>query len=193
MISDADLMLEFQQGKREAFEKLVMRHQVGIFNFFYRLLGNRELAEDQTQEVFLRLYTHADSYVNSAKFTTYMYRIAKNSWIDHIRRQKRRGRMQSLDKETENGVNLYDRLSAQTDEPHKRLEQEDRRVMIDEALENLPEEQRLVFVLSEVQGMKYSEISETLDIPVGTVKSRMHVAVNRLKEFLTRRGITGKE
>ncbi|MBN2714165.1 MAG: sigma-70 family RNA polymerase sigma factor [Planctomycetes bacterium] len=193
MTSDADLMMQFQKGEREAFEKLVMRHQVGIFNFFYRLVGNRELAEDQTQEVFFRLYTHAESYTNSAKFTTYMYRIAKNCWIDHMRRVKRRGRMQSLDKETENGLNLYDNLSAQTEEPHENLEREDKRNMIDEALASLPEEQRVVFVLSEIQGMKYAEISETLDIPVGTIKSRMHVAVSRLREYLTRHGITGKE
>lgn len=188
MQNDADLMLAFQQGKRDAFEKLVLRHQVGLFNFFFRMTGDRELAEDLTQEVFFRVYSHARSYVRSAKFTTYLYRIAKNAWIDHLRRIKRRGRMASLDKEDENGLNFYDRLSAESEDPDARLEREDTSRMIEEALDTLPEEQRICFVLSEVQGMKYAEISETLEIPVGTVKSRMHVAMQRLREFLERRG-----
>ena len=191
MQSDAELMLAFQAGDQESFEKLFMRHQVGVFNFFYRLMGNREAAEDQTQEVFFRVYSHAANYVQTAKFTTYLYRIAKNAWIDHIRRTRRRGRMQSLDKDTAEGVNLYARLPAQTDKPDARLQQQDRAQAIEEAIESLPEEQRIVFVLSEVQGMKYTEIADTLGIPVGTVKSRMHVAVQRLRAFLARRGLTG--
>ncbi len=189
MATDAELMREFQQGYREAFEKLVLRHQVGLFNFFMRLLGQREAAEDQTQEVFLRLYLHSGSYVETAKFTTYLYRIAKNSWIDHLRKIGRRGKMHSLDQETAAGQNLYGYLDANTTSPLERLEQQDRAEMVDQAIAGLPEEQRVVFVLSEVQGMKYAEIAATLGIPVGTVKSRMHVAMQRLRVFLTRRGV----
>lgn len=190
MMSDADLMLEFKQGNREAFEKLVMRHQVGLFNFFYRLLGNREMAEDQTQEVFFRIYLHAESYQHTAKFTTYLYRIAKNSWIDYLRKKKRRGRIDSLDRENEEGMNLYERIAADSEAPDEKMHREDRAGIIAKAIDSLPEEQRIAFVLSEVQGMKYQDISETLDIPIGTVKSRMHVAVSRLREYLQRHGIT---
>lgn len=189
MQSDADLMLEFQRGDRQSFEKLVLRHQMGLFNFFYRLTGQRELAEDLTQEVFFRVYSHAQNYVRRAKFTTYLYRVAKNAWIDHIRRVKRRGRMASLDREDHEGRNLYDRLHAEAEDPDEALRREDQARLIEDALASLSEDQRLCFVLSEVQGMKYAEISETLDIPVGTVKSRMHVAVRRLRDFLERRGI----
>lgn len=188
MTSDIELMTAFQQGDREAFEKLVMRHQVGLFNFFLRLVGRRDLAEDMTQEVFFRVYLHASTYVGSAKFTTYLYRIAKNCWIDHVRRTGRRGRTESLDKENEYGQTLSDRLPHDSRTPEEHMASRDRCEAIQAAIDNLPDEQRVVFVLSEVQGMKYAEIAETLDIPVGTVKSRMHVAINRLREGLNRMG-----
>jgi len=191
MMTDVELMAQFQQGNREAFEKLVMRHQVGVFNFFMRLMNSREAAEDQTQEVFLRLYLHAERYEETAKFTTYLYRIARNCWIDHLRRVRRRGRMQSLDRESAEGVNLYEQLAADTEAPDGRVEAEDRVGIINGAIEALPEDQRVVFVLAEVQGMKYADIADTLGIPLGTVKSRMHVAVQRLRDYLQRHGIVG--
>ena len=191
MKTDIQLMKEFQKGDRESFEKLILRHQMGVFNFFMRLMRDRQAAEDQTQEVFLRLYLHADRYEVTAKFTTYLYRIARNCWVDYLRRLKRRGRMGSLDKETAEGANLYDRLAADVERPDARAENEDRAALIEAAIEALPEEQRVVFVLSEIQGMKYADIAETLDIPVGTVKSRMHGAVQRLRDYLMRHGIVG--
>lgn len=191
--TDADLMQAFQEGDRESFEKLVLRHQMGVFNFFMRMLsGDRAAAEDMTQEVFFRIFLHAGNYERTAKFTTYLYRIAKNCWIDHLRRIKRRGVPRSLDKEMAEGFTLHDQLESDADDPGRRLESDDRRRIIEEALESLPEEQRVVFVLSEVQGMKYAEIGETLQIPVGTVKSRMHTAVQRLRDALERRGIVGE-
>jgi len=189
MKTDVELMTEFQQGNRDAFEKLVMRHQVGVFNFFMRLMNDRDAAEDQTQDVFLRLYLHAENYEVTAKFTTYLYRIARNCWIDHLRRTKRRGRLQSLDKETAEGVNLYEQLAAPVEEPDAKAKAADRATVVRAAIEALPEEQRVVFVLSEVQGMKYADIAVALEIPVGTVKSRMHVAVERLRDYLMRHGV----
>lgn len=191
MQSDVELMRQFQRGERDAFERLVLRHQIGVFNFFMRLLRDRQAAEDQTQEVFFRLYLHAGGYEESAKFTTYLYRIARNCWIDYLRKSRRRGLVRSLDKENPEGVNLYDSLPANTDRPPDRLEAEDKGRIVNEALESLPEEQKVVFILSEVQGMKYADISEALGIPVGTVKSRMHIAIQRLRDFLSRRGVVG--
>jgi len=190
MLTDADLMRAHQLGDKNAFEELINRHQNGLLNFFYRLVHDRELAEDHTQEVFLKIYLHADSYRQEAKFTTYLYRVAKNCWIDQLRKTKRRGYVHSLDKEFENGVNLYERLAADTKEPGARLEEKDRAAVIEEAIQSLPEEQRVVFVLAEVQEMKYADIAETLDVPVGTVKSRMHVATRRLRELLENKGLS---
>ena len=194
MATDVDLMVSFQQGDRESFEKLVRRHQVGLFNFFHRLLfHNRELAEDLTQEVFFRLYLHAGSYVATAKFTTYLYRIARNCWIDHVRKAGRRGTHHSLDVEDEDGGRYSDRFAGREPEPLDVAERNDAVDWVNRGIETLPEEQRLVFVLGEIQGMKYADIGETLNIPVGTVKSRMHVAVQRLRKFLTRHGIEDRK
>lgn len=189
MKTDPDLMRELQEGSRLAFDKLFLRHQVGVYGFFARLSGDQELAEDLTQEVFLRLYLHAGTYTPSAKFTTYLYRIARNCWIDQLRRKKTRGTMDSLDRPLSGDMVLADRLAAEVESPEARLERADRAQAVREGLAGLPEEQRVVFVLSEVQGLKYQEIADILEIPVGTVKSRMHVAVNRLREFLTKRGV----
>jgi len=193
MKTDVELMTEFQQGNRDAFEKLVMRHQMGVFNFFVRMTSDREAAEDQTQEVFLRLYQNAHRYQVTAKFTTYLYRIARNCWIDQLRRNKRRGHMLSLDKENAQGVNLYDNLAADTNNPAGRLEARDLANVVNQAIDSLPEEQKVVFVLSEVQGMKYAQIAETLEIPEGTVKSRMHVAISRLRDYLIRHGVVAAD
>lgn len=192
MKSDAELMLDFQAGEAEAFEKLVLRHQTGLLNFFARMTNDAAGAEDLTQEVFLRVYRHADGYEPTAKFATYLYRIARNCWIDSVRKHKRRGKVVSLDKTSEAGQPYRDALECGDDGPVAAMERNEQGRAIEEALAKLPEEQRLVFVLSEVQGMKYAEIGETLGVPVGTVKSRMHVAVRRLRDLLEQAGIVAE-
>ena len=189
MKTDPELMRELKEGSRLAFDKLFLRHQVGVYSFFARLSGDQELAEDLTQEVFLRLYLHAGNYTPTAKFTTYLYRIVRNCWIDQLRRQKTRGRSESLDRPLSEDSVLSDHLASPVESPLASLERADRAKAVNEAVASLPDEQKTVFVLAEVQGLKYQEIAEILEIPLGTVKSRMYVAVNRLQEFLLRRGV----
>lgn len=186
MVSDVDLMHAIRDGDLAAFDTLVLRHQAGVYNFFFRMLHSHESAEDYTQDVFFKLYKSAANYEPQAKFTTYLYRIARNCYVDHVRRSVRQGNFVSLDKETENGVNLYDHLAADTEAPDENLRREERAGVVDSLLAVLPEDQRTVLILSEVQGMKYHEIADTLDIPVGTVKSRMHTAIHRLREVVKR-------
>ena len=182
--TDADLMLEFQAGDAEAFDALLSRHQVGLYNFFLRLQSNAAEAEDLTQEVFWKLYQHVDRYEVRAKFTTYLYRIAKNAWLDRVRKRTRRGPMASLDRADESGQSLYSRIPGAPDDPLDRLMAGEVGDEIQAAVTALPEEQRMVFVLAEVQEMPYAEIAETLEIPEGTVKSRMHNAVQKLRKRL---------
>jgi len=187
MKTDPDLMREFRQGDETAFDKLVKRHQVGLLNFFFRLVWDHSLAEDLTQEVFLRLYTHKNDYEPQAKFTTYLYRIGRNCWIDYLRRTKSERRNLSLDAQNAGGGTLAEVLPLKnTEDPQASARKDELADALVEAIDELPEEHKLVFVLSEVQGMKYLEISETLNIPVGTVKSRMFHAVKRLKDTLSR-------
>ena len=187
---DEDLMLRLQRdGSDDVFDRLVERHQRGLLNFFYQFCWDRALAEDLCQEVFCRVFTHRQSYKVTAKFSTYLYRIARNLWIDYGRSRKNRPGTVSLDAETKNGARV-DQLELKPRVPHhepevdERLRAKELADSIKEALDQLPPEQREVFVMAKNQGMKYSEVAEILDIPVGTVRSRMHAATRHLQRLL---------
>ncbi len=181
MATDAELMLGFKRGNRSAFDSLVRRHQRGLMNYFFRMLWNRQTAEDLTQEVFVRLFTHVDGYQATAKFTTYLYRIARNCCIDHFRRTKHERGVGSLDAENVAGHSLGDSIELVADGPDEELSKKELTERVIEAISSLDEEHREVLVMSEVEGMRYSDISEALGIPVGTVKSRMFNAMKRLR------------
>jgi RNA polymerase sigma-70 factor, ECF subfamily len=184
---DLELMRRFQAGDVDAFTELYERHLKGLLNFFFRLCWDRSLAEDFAQEVLLRVFKSAARWEPNAKFTTYLYRIARNHWIDHCRllsTQKENVSLQTRVGGPDSQATLVDRLPDDIRPPEHDLDRRELYEAIMNALEELPEEQRLVFILSEVEDLKYQEIAEILDIPLGTVKSRMHTAVHRLQELL---------
>ncbi len=182
---DTELMLAFKAGDEPAFVKLVERHQVPLINHFHKLIFDRHIAEDLTQEVFVRLNQSKASYKPVAKFTTYLYRIARNCWIDHLRRTKRDRRVRSLDAENVEEMSLYDRVPVETDSPVDSARKGEFTEAVIRAIQNLPEDHRVVLVMGVVDEMKYAEIAETLEIPVGTVKSRMHNALRKLRGRLS--------
>ena len=165
--ADTELMLRARKGDEEAFEKLVLRYQKPLVNFFYRLVWDRQKAEDFAQEVFIKIFLARKSYSYRAKFTTYLFRIARNLWIDYLRASGRRPKPLSLDG---------------TEEERESLR------IVKSAIDSLPEEQKLVFILSENQGLKYSEVAEVMAIPIGTVKSRMYAAMEALRRKLSTTG-----
>jgi RNA polymerase sigma-70 factor, ECF subfamily len=186
-LDDAGLIAAIQKGRLAAFTQLVDRHQRSLINFFYHLSWDRQVAEDCAQEVFLRLYSHLGSYEPQAKFTTFLFRIARNLWIDRMRSQAARGgRAVSLEAASGAGDErpLQDRLSSPSPTPVEILARQETQKALREAIDRLPEEQKAVLILSELQGLKYQEIGEILEIPVGTVKSRMHTAMEKLKDLL---------
>jgi RNA polymerase sigma-70 factor (ECF subfamily) len=183
-VPDEELMVRAGRGEVEAFEALVRRHETGVINYFFRLHWDRYRAEDQAQEVFLRLFTHAKDYVPTARFTTYVYRIAHNYWVDEIRRYRRERGQVSLDAEDAEGSRLGEIVAAGTDDPAGSARKEEVVEAVIEAVDTLSDDQKAVFVLGEVRGMRYAEISRILGIPEGTVKSRMHAAVHRLRRRL---------
>lgn len=184
-VPDTELVAAVQAGSLAAFEALVARHERPLINYFYHVAWDRQIAEDCAQEVFLRLHAHLGRYEAKAKFTTFLYRIARNLWIDRLRVSH--GVWVSLDagSEESSGRPLRDRISSRGDSPVETMEREETRQRMRRAIESLPEDQRVVVILSELQGMRYQEISVVLEVPVGTVKSRMFVAMQRLKELLT--------
>lgn len=187
-LSDAELVAAFQKGKLAAFQALVDRHQRSLINFFYHLSWDRQTAEDCAQEVFLRLYSHLGRYEPQAKFTTFLFRVARNLWIDRVRSEASHGgrpvSLEAVAARDGEGASLAARLSADSPAPPDVLSRREAQETLKGALDRLPEEQKAVVILSQLQGMKYQEIAQILDIPVGTVKSRMHTAMERLKELL---------
>ncbi len=184
--TDALIMARLRDGEdeEEATAALVERYQHELVGYFYHQCWNQTLAEELAQTVFIKVYHARRRWKATAKVRTYLYRIAHNAWIDHLRRSKHHI---SLDAEMgRSGMRLVDALADET--APQRLDAEESQTIrerVREAVEKLPEGQRAVFVLANNQEMKYQEISEVLEIPVGTIKSRMHAAVRTLRRLLS--------
>jgi RNA polymerase sigma-70 factor (ECF subfamily) len=187
--SDPDvlLMIEFQQGGRAAFENLMRKYYKRVFNFIYRLTGSRELAEDLSQDVFLKVYQAADQYRPRSKFQTWLYTIAKNSTLNELRRLKR----PVIPFETEAFSEKGERLQGQVADPaaENSLEEllvQERIKSVQVAIGRLPENQRMAVVLYRYERMNYDEIAQTLGMSVSAVKSLLSRARENLRQYLTR-------
>lgn len=183
--SDARLMerMRDDDGADEALAELVHRYQNELVGFFYHHCWQQVIAEELAQTVFIKIYQARTRWQHSAKVRTYMYRIAHNAWIDHVRKQARNKQV-SLDAEYgSNGLRLVDTMESKDSHATESSEM-DIRQRIESAVEALPEGQRAVFVLANNQNMRYQEISDVLGIPEGTVKSRMHNAIRHLRVTL---------
>jgi RNA polymerase sigma-70 factor, ECF subfamily len=156
---------------RAAFEVLVVRHQKKILNFFCRS-GVQYDAEDLVQKTFLRLYRSRGRYRKSAKLTTFLFLMARQVWIDELRRRTRYERLKN-----EAALNSEDQSEAP-------VASSDARMDVTAALAGLSDEMRLVVELGVYQGLAYAEIAQIMEIPVGTVKSRMFNALRRLRAIL---------
>jgi len=186
MNSDEELMLQFKFGNVHAFDELVIRHQEAMFRFFRRMGLSHDDSLDHTQETFLKLFAHSKNYVPTpAKFTTYLYRIAKNSLMDRFRQTACKIETVSFDIEEWKNAPSY-----KMNIPHVNIEHQERSDIIMQAIQELPDDIKIIFILSESQDLKYSEIAETLSIPLGTVKSRMSLAIKKLRDTLKQKGIT---
>lgn len=168
---DAELMAQVRRGRRDAFLTLVRRHEKPLLNFF-RNLGVYNDAEDLAQDTFLRVYRYRKRYKPKAKFTTFLYLLARQVRIDMLRKLRRREELAGELRE-----------HAEADEAERR-ERREPETDVDELLQSLPDGMREVVVLNIYQGLRYQEISDVLDIPVGTVKSRMFHALRNMKERL---------
>jgi len=184
--TDEELLAAYASGDAEAFGILLTRYRRPLFNFILRTVRNPVVAEDLTQDVFVRIVRRADDFKGSSKFTTWMYTIARNICIDHGRRMSHR-RHRSLDASApgvENGGPLVERIPSGAPGVDRAAASEGLRSKIAEAVEALPDDQREVFLLRQVQGMRFREIAEVVGVPENTIKSRMRYALERLTEAL---------
>ena len=170
---DIVLMQRVAADSRDALAALVCRHQTPLLNYFTRL-GVYMDGEDLVQETFIRLYNTRKCYRASAQFTTFLYRIARNVWVDRCRKLARRERMLG-----------YIRLDVRIDEEAAVAKaRRENRHDVDAVLDALSPKLREVLVLNIYQGLRQREIGDVLDIPLGTVKSRLHLALQAVREAL---------
>lgn len=167
---ETELMLQVKAGDRAAFARLFSLFERPILNYLYRLGKNRALAEDLLQEAFLRVWKAAPQWEPTAKVSTWIFKIAHNLYLNEAAKRREK----ALEKADP---------AAEAD-PGADLQRAELRAAVRRAVDALPEGEREVLLLSEFDGFKYAEISEILGIPVGTVKSRMFSAVQRLKDSL---------
>jgi len=170
---DNDLMMRVRDGEVAQLGVLFERHQNMLYNFFLRMSSNREASQDLVQEVFLRILRYRHTFRGESKFTVWMYSIARNAYADHFRKRK---------KETPVDIEALERTSADP-LPHETLEQEQEIAMLRRALDKLASEKREVLLMSRFQDLKYHEIAEILQCPVGTIKARVHWALKDLKKI----------
>lgn len=187
-ISDEELLRRFSDGDAEAFELLMSRYERPLYNFILRSVRRRDLADELLQDVFMKVVQRSADFKGSSKLSTWLYTIARNLCIDHSRKMVFR-RHKSLDSpsrpgEDEEGPTLLDRTADGSLGADRQAIANDLSVRITAAVEDLPEEQREVFLMRQLQGMAFKDIAEVIGVPENTVKSRMRYALERLQRAL---------
>lgn len=182
--TDEELMQRFIRGDMRAFEVLYSRYKSPIYLFVLRQCQDKSRAEELTQEVFMRIVRSAASFRLEAKFSTWLYRIARNQTIDGFRKNRYR-KQTSLDQPGQNDApSLAERIPNQAPKPDRQSIAHRLRADLEEAISKLPENQREVFLLREYSGLKFEEIGDIVGAKVGTVKSRMRYALEALQKSL---------
>jgi RNA polymerase sigma-70 factor, ECF subfamily len=184
-MTDSQVVQSFLDGEQRAFGELVRRYDSRLLNFVYRTVGDRERAQDLVQETFVRVYRHLHRFDQSKKFSTWIYTIAGNLAKNELRNRSR------------NPLVLFQTIKKNWDADHRPLEGEDETTMpddlfrkrhlrekVEEAVQQLPEHHRLVFVLREIEGRSYEEIAEITETNLGTVKSRLNRARNNFARII---------
>ena len=173
-----------QKGDRLAFAELVELYKDKLYNMAYRMMGNAQEAEDVAQEAFLRAYKNLDSYNAKHKFSTWIYRIATNLCIDKMRKKKPD---YSLDAEVDGivGADMYTRIASSERTPEEEYVRAETQTEVQAAIESLPENYRAAVVLKYMHDMSLQEIADILEVPVSTVKTRIHRGREALRASLS--------
>ena len=186
-LTDEQLLHNYRDsGDRELFARLVRRHERELYAYLRRYLGNAEMAEDVFQSTFLQVHLKCDKFDTSRRFKPWLYTVATNQAIDAQRRNKRH-RMVSLNRTNQNDDSvdvgaLIDLMVSKDTGPLDHVSQLERGQWVQNAISQLSDQMRSVVNLVYYEGMKYREAADILDIPVGTVKSRLHAAILKLNE-----------
>ena len=186
--SDRDLVATAVSGVEGSFEELVRRYQRPISAYVYRMVGNYESALDLTQEIFIKVYSSLQRYRSEFKFSTWIYKIAHNAAIDHLRRTATRE--QSLVMGPEN--DQFDLpVESKRPSPEQESERKERRGEIESVVRALPSNYRELIILRHSQDLSYEEIVEVTGLPLGAVKNRLFRAREMMRQQFVDKGITG--
>jgi RNA polymerase sigma-70 factor (ECF subfamily) len=186
-MNDEELIQKIIDRDDLSFKSLVDQYQHLVVNVCYNLIGNRQDAEDVAQEVFLQVYKSAQTFRHEAKISTWLYRIAVNRSLNFIRDKKRFGWLRSLSSLLEEDRKRATEVPASdSDRPDVALEKKERNVIVQKAIDSLPEKQRTAFVLHTYEGLPYREITEVLGLSLSSVESLIHRAKLNLQKKLLR-------
>ncbi|HEX4417839.1 MAG TPA: RNA polymerase sigma factor [Kofleriaceae bacterium] len=181
--ADEDLMVLYQRGEVRAFEVLLTRHRKPVYNFILRFVGDKETAEDLLQEAFMRVIRGAEAYKRQAKFTTWLYTIARNLCVDQTRRRKHRKHASldaPMDASDDSGT-LLDVIPSNEMASDRKSVNKQLHATMQRAIEALSDEQREVFLMREFLDMPFRQIADVVGVPENTVKSRMRYALEKLR------------
>jgi RNA polymerase sigma-70 factor (ECF subfamily) len=187
-IADCELVTRAVEGREDSFEELVRRYQRPIAAYVYRMVGDYEAALDLTQEVFIKVYNSLSRYRSEFKFSTWIYKIAHNSAIDHLRRYSTRE--QSLLNEFD-GEQRELPVESRRISPEQEYAGKERRAEIEQVVQGLPGAYRELVLLRHSHDLSYDEIAEVTGLPLGTVKNRLFRAREVMRQQFVERGITG--
>jgi len=195
--SDADVVAKAKKGDHDAFRILVDRYQERAYRLALRVLRDEESARDVVQDAFLKVYRSLDRFEGRSSFYTWLYRVVMNLCLDHKRRDRSPPNVERED-ETAGGVDpgapdAANELYQERETPAGSLERAQLREVVARAIEQLPEDARQTLVLREIEGLSYAEIATCLDVPKGTVMSRLHHARRKVREILIASGAVGAD
>jgi len=175
--AEMGLIRKAAAGDMTAYAQLVSENRERVLRAAYGVLGSIEEAEDAAQDVFVKAWQKLETYNGEASFSSWLYRITVNTSIDVLRRRREQ-------------TGLDQQMAEKTYGPEDRMLQNDAQRQIRQAVDELPDGSRAVIILREYEQLSYKEIAEILEIPIGTVMSRLNYARRRLRETLTRQGVT---
>jgi RNA polymerase sigma-70 factor (ECF subfamily) len=183
--SERVLLSKLRRRDPLAFETLVKEHQDRVFDFCFRMVGDREDAADLVQEIFVSIHQNLEKFRMDAKLSTWIYRISKNHCLNKLKylRRRGRGRSEELGEVPESALNA---AVGAPQKPDDALEASRERALIQRAIAELDEEQRVLVALRDIEGLSYEEIVEITELPEGTVKSRLHRAREKLADIVAR-------
>lgn len=179
--SDDYLVLKSQRGDAKSFELLILKYQRRIFNVIYRIVRDQNIVEDLAQDTFLNAYNSIKNFKRQSSFYTWIYRVAVNISLNYLAKQKKLKTVDDTIMETED---IVEKMSTYDVSPEKSLGSKESTSIIFKAINKLPDDMRIAVMLRDYEGLSYQEVSEVMDCPIGTVRSRIFRGRAILKETL---------